>query len=258
MKMPEWLEATDSGTEGKIRGREHFLIRNRSALEAVINSFSSERFELRFLSLHPTTLLLSTFLLIISISLSQKMLYFWVLALVFGSFLIFMPSDKLRKILEKTLLLSVLPFLVYLPALFLGRGTLLFIVRIPLILLVVSLYAELSSLPDFIQALKQLHFPDVLLVQLDITLKYIFTFSQILVDMLKAIEVRSNANAFSFKLGTSIWGILYLKARRYGTDLQKAMEARGFVGHYYASRKKLALKDYLFLLGTLAVLIISL
>lgn len=48
MKMPEWLEATDSGTEGKIRGREHFLIRNRSALEAVINSFSSERFELRF------------------------------------------------------------------------------------------------------------------------------------------------------------------------------------------------------------------
>lgn len=72
MKMPEWLEATASGTEGKIRGREHFLIRNRSALEAVINSFSSERFELRFLSLHPTTLLLSTFLLIISISLSQK------------------------------------------------------------------------------------------------------------------------------------------------------------------------------------------
>ena len=45
-----------------------------------------------------------------------------------------------------------------------------------------------------------------------------------LMDLLKGIEARSFGGNHRFRIGSNIWGILYLKAIRYGEELTQAME----------------------------------
>ena len=53
-------------------------------------------------------------------------------------------------------------------------------------------------------ALKGLHFPDLVLLQLDITIKYIDVFGKQLMDLLKGIEARSFGGNHRFRIGSNI------------------------------------------------------
>ena len=64
-------------------------------------------------------------------------------------------------------------------------------------------------------------------------------------DLLKGIEARSFGGNHRFRIGSNIWGILYLKAIRYGEELTQAMEARCFVGEYVKSSQSFTWKDWL-------------
>lgn len=75
--------------------------------------------------------------------------------------------------------------------------------------------------------MKKLRFPDLVLLQLDITVKYIYIFwTNAFVAILKAIEARAVGRYLKFQVGSNIWGMLYIKAVEYGKEPQHAMEAR--------------------------------
>ena len=74
-------------------------------------------------------------------------------------------------------------------------------------------------------------------------------------DRLKGIEARSFGGNHRFRIGSNIWGILYLKAIRYGEELTQAMEARCFVGEYVKSSQSFTWKDWLALIGLVAVIL---
>ena len=92
-------------------------------------------------------------------------------------------------------------------------------------------------------------------VVLDITIKYIDVFGKQLMDLLKGIEARSFGGNHRFRIGSNIWGILYLKAIRYGEELTQAMEARCFVGEYVKSSQSFTWKDWLALISLVAVIL---
>ncbi|MFR3236276.1 MAG: hypothetical protein ACLTOX_01795 [Streptococcus thermophilus] len=62
--------------------------------------------------------------------------------------------------------------------------------------------------------------------------------------MLKGIEARNFDGNHRFQIGSNIWGILYLKAIRYGEELTKPWKPF-FVGEYVKSSQSFTWKDWL-------------
>lgn len=242
MKLPNWLSEDKSIAVHS--GREHFLIRNRGVLAAVLRTFRNKPILMVTSFLHPVSWLLILFIFLLTISLFDNILFFWILALLLGTFVAVLPYDSMMAILKKTFFLLIPPLILYLPAVFWGRATFVFLLRMPLILFLVASYSELMTMTDLLAALKKLRFPDLVLLQLDITVKYIYIFGQMLVAILKAIEARAVGRYLKFQVGSNIWGMLYIKAVEYGKELQHAMEARCFTGEYYDSKRRLLLVDY--------------
>ena len=112
----------------------------------------------------------------------------WILALVLGFAVAFLPHSILVRTLKKTILLLVFPIIIYLPHLLFSGGQPLFLLRLPLIALAIAYYSETSTISEMLAALKGLHFPDLVLLQIDITIKYIDVFGKQLMDLLKGIE----------------------------------------------------------------------
>ena len=88
-------------------------------------------------------------------------------------------------------MLLIFPLVLYLPHLLLSGGQSLFLFRLPLIAVAIAYYSETSTISEMLAALKGLHFPDLVLLQLDITIKYIDVFGKQLMDLLKGIEARA-------------------------------------------------------------------
>lgn len=254
MRLPDWLIEKQDRPIGN--GKNNFLIRNRKMIEAVLFKFRDKSAIPLKKFFHPLTWLLCLFFCLTGVSFSRSLLLFWLLGLMLLGFVARLPLDNLKGVLKKTVLLLILPVLIYLPTLIWQGFNILFIIRLPSIALLIALYSELTSIDDVLQALKKLHFPNIVLLQLDITVKYIYIFGQILLDILKGIEVRSIGGNLNFQVGSNIWGILYLKALQYGKDLQKAMEARSFTGDYRDTGTRLNYWDYFCLLLVLCLMVI--
>ncbi|MBM7635331.1 energy-coupling factor transporter transmembrane component T [Streptococcus saliviloxodontae] len=246
MILPDWLSEENDFLVKK--GKDHFLIRNRRVLSLVTVKVRDKAAIPLKSHFHPLVWLLCLFFLLVGVSLSHHLLYFWLLALVLFGLIATLPDDSLRAVLKKWLLVLVFPIVLYLPSLFWQGVNFLFLIRLLTIALLITFYSELTRMSDLLLALKSLHFPDMILLQIDITAKYIYVFGNMLGDILKGIEARAVGQHLNFQIGSNIWGILYLKAVQYGKDLQKAMEARGFTGAYYDKGPTFIWKDYLCLL----------
>lgn len=219
MILPEWL--LEERPEVTKVGKNSFLIRNRHHLEALLQKFEAHPLKVASL-FHPTAKILILFFLFISVGISQDLIVLWLLGLLLGASLAFLPHDVLVRILKKTVVLLVFPLVLHLPHLLFSGGQSLFLLRLPLIAIAIAYYSETSTISEMLAALKGLHFPDLVLLQLDITIKYIDVFGKQLMDLLKGIEARSFGGNHRFRIGSNIWGILYLKAIRYGEELNSS------------------------------------
>ncbi|MEJ1330023.1 energy-coupling factor transporter transmembrane component T [Latilactobacillus sakei] len=93
-------------------------------------------------------------------------------------------------------------------------------------------FLQLITWPAFILALRQLKLPGLLVLTLEISLKYSHLLAQFLQESLWAIRLRSTGKAQKRQhLVGSLIGRLYLSARAYMTELYQAMLLRGYTGH---------------------------
>ncbi|MDU5564843.1 MAG: energy-coupling factor transporter transmembrane component T [Streptococcus vestibularis] len=252
MILPSWM-LEERPVVTKV-GRNNFLIRNRHHLEALLQKFETHPLKVASV-FHPTAKVLLLFFLLISVGISQNLTVLWILALFLGAGVAFLPHSVLVRTLKKTVVLLIFPLVLYLPHLLLSGGQSLFLFRLPLIAVAIAYYSETSTISEMLAALKGLHFPNLVLLQLDITIKYIDVFGKQLMDLLKGIEARSFGGNHRFRIGSNIWGMLYLKAIRYGEELTQAMEARCFVGEYVKSSQSFTWKDWLALISLVAVIL---
>ena len=198
MILPDWmLEERPAVTKV---GKNSFLIRNRHHLEALIQKFETHPVPVASI-FHPTAKVLLLLLFLFSVGISQNLTVLWILGLVLGFGVAFLPHSVLVSTLKKTILLLVFPIIIYLPHLLFSGGQTLFLLRLPLIALAIAYYSETSTISEMLAALKGLHFPDLILLQLDITIKYIDVFGKQLMDLLKGIEARSYGVTTVSKLG---------------------------------------------------------
>lgn len=101
-----------------------------------------------------------------------------------------------------------------LPSLLLQANNIgLFLARIALIMLNISIFLSITSWPQFIQGLKQLHLPNVIILTLDITMKYVYTLGVYIQELLSSIKLRTFGQHVNRRVLGVIIGQVYLSAK---------------------------------------------
>jgi len=99
-------------------------------------------------------------------------------------------------------------------------------------------------------ALKRFFVPDIFILVLDITIKYIVMLGEFTLNMMYALKLRSvgkNKNKYTSLSG--IAGSLFIKSKEMAEDMYAAMECRGFTGEYQVYNNfKFTLADFAYVM----------
>lgn len=167
--------------------------------------------------------------LTILIVLSAKITFLWLVLILLLAHLVMLPGEVIITIGKKLVKLLLVSLLVLLPSLLLQANNIgLFLARVGLIMLNISIFLSITSWPQFIDGLAQLHLPNVIILTLDITMKYVYTLGMYLQELLSSIKLRTFGQHVDRRVLGVIIGQVYLSAKKRTSDLYQAMLLRGF------------------------------
>jgi cobalt/nickel transport system permease protein len=208
-------------------------------------------------SLNPALKLVALLAVVLMVSLSRSVLFIEAAAAIELGCLCFLTPRDIARTLRKALAAAAFALVILLPAFLWGRGawTLVLCAKVLLAVLAAALFSATTSWPSVAAAFASLRAPDLFVMTLDMTVKYISLLGGILLDMLYALKLRSvgrgERKADSL---AAIAGTVFLKSREAAEEQYAAMECRGFTGTYRVSRRRgLGLRDAAFAALVLAL-----
>lgn len=237
-KVPAWLASRESYLPRKDRGRfiEKSLLSVMGALAALRERPAQAGHGERA---RPALKLGSAFALILLVSLSRSPLFLEAAAAYELCWLCVLPGELIARTLRKLLAALAFAALVFLPAALSGSGFDIvgLVAKILLAVLAAALLSSTTSWPSMAKALASFRVPDVFLLTLDLTVKYISLLGGLVLDMLSALKLRSvgrdERKADSL---AAIAGTVFLKSREAALEEYQAMECRCFSGTYRLPR----------------------
>lgn len=246
--MPEWLLKKDNYIP--LNDKDAFINKSiLSILKVLLRFRLQDEYRIDKSGINALTKLVSTFLLVIFISLSKNITF----VLISGVFLLvvinFLDIHEIIYIIKMGIIDAFFAFLIFLPSIFLGYGNnaLMVILKILICTAFVNMLACTTKWNDIIEALKVFHVPDIFIFILDITIKYIIVLGKFSLNMLYALKLRSVGKSNNKNASLSgIMGTMFIKSREMAEEMYGAMECRGFTGDYKIYRKfKFKTADYL-------------
>jgi len=187
--------------------------------------------------IEPLVKVVSVFTVILLVSLSRSPLF---LALAGAGLLVVLalqPGERIAAVLKTSFLVGAFTGLILLPSAFLGRGSNLVMITAKVLLSVASvkLVATTVAWNSLSGAFKRLGAPDLFILVLDITLKYITLLGEFALSMLYALRLRSvGKNDGKTASLSAVAGTMFLKSKEMAEEMYAAMECRGFTGTYRA------------------------
>lgn len=243
--IPDWLCEEESYTPQK--DSASFVKKSISSVMRVLSSFKRNNDTKKAKEVNTSIRLFAMLLLIVLTSVSKNFSFvIFMIAFIVVRFA-FMSGDKIKAWLKLIFPVIAFSFLLLLPSLFLGnpKTPLTIVGKIFVCVSLVSIVNLTSSFNDITISLKRFHIPDVVIFIFDIAIKYIYILSDVCLDMLNALEIRSiGKNKNKSTSASGILGNVFIKANDYATQTQKAMECRGFNGNYVVSNKKHGISKY--------------
>ena len=162
------------------------------------------------------------------------------------------------RVLRRVLAAGLFALAIFLPAFLLGRGSNLLPVfaKVLLASLAAAIFSSATSWPSMAAAFSTLRVPDIFVMTLDMTVKYISLLGDLLAQMLCALKLRSvgrDRRKMSSLAGLA--GTLFLKSKDAAVEQYQAMECRCFDGKYAVScRPGPGWRDAVFVAADLAIL----
>ena len=189
----------------------------------------------------PALRLGASFLLILLVSLSRNA-WFLALAGTIELVLVSLLSPRgIVRVLKTSLVAALFAFVVFLPSAFWGNwpGVLVLAAKVLMSVAAASLVSTTMDWASISKGLSSLRVPDLFILVLDLTIKYIALLGLLVLDMLHALKLRSvgRNRSKTASLG-GIAGTVFLKSREAATEMYEAMECRGFSGSYRGRTKR--------------------
>lgn len=232
-KLPDWLNKTEIIPQ-TVAKPDRFLIQNLRLLTAILSRLAQPTIRHQSTRQTPGIQLLSLLITILIVVLTHSFLLIWLIGLLTLIRICVLPGQQIGPLLKRVASISLVALALILPNFWLGHAetTWYFIIRTEIILFNIGFFLQLITWPAFILALRQLKLPGLLVLTLEISLKYSHLLAQFLQESLWAIRLRSTGKAQKRQhLIGSLIGRLYLSARAYMTELYQAMLLRGYTGH---------------------------
>ncbi|HTX74276.1 MAG TPA: energy-coupling factor transporter transmembrane component T [Rectinemataceae bacterium] len=205
-------------------------------------------------AVHPALRLVSSFLLILLVSLSRS-LYFLLIVGTYELVLIALLSGpRIVRVLKTSIVAALFTLVIFLPSALWGNwpGVLAVAAKVLLSVAAAALVSVSSGWTAISRALSSLRVPDTFILVLDLAIKYISLLGGLVLDMLYALKLRSvGRNRDKTTSLSGVAGTVFLKSKEAAEEMYAAMECRGFTGTYrVAARRGLFLRDYAFVLVT--------
>lgn len=256
-EIPAWLTARDSYVPPKDRDR--FIGRTVVSLAAVLSRVIGSRSAFSGGSrVSPEVKIISLLAVVLLVALSRGFFFVSAVAAAETVFLAFLDARIIVRILKAASGAFILSFFLLLPSFFFfdAGSSLLLLCKVGISVLSVSLLSCVTRWDDITRSLKVLFVPDIFILVLDITVRYIALLGEFSLEMFHALALRSvGVNRRKHSSLAGIAGTVFLSSRSMADDMYAAMSCRGFTGEYRHRRGfRPGIWDVLFLLFDASVI----
>jgi cobalt/nickel transport system permease protein len=249
--MPEWLLKKDDYTPANESNT--FITKSILAILKMLTKFkyTTEHKVNRF-GINTITKLISAILLIIMVSTSRSLGFIILIDVYLLLIISFLSAGEIKHIVKMAAVVGIFSIIILLPSMLMGNinNSIIIIIKTITTVTVVNIMSSISQWNDITKALKLLFIPDIFILVLDVTIKYIIIFGEFSLNMLYALKLRSVGKSKSKSTSISgIIGTMFIKSKEMAEEMYGAMECRGFTGEYKLhSKYKFRLNDMVYII----------
>jgi len=254
--MPEWLlQKEDDRLQ---MDKDSFVDKSILSLLHIISRIKRQNAckETPF-QINPALKIVSVIFMIVLLSLSRSIAFVITVNVFLLLVLSMLRAEEIVAILKTSLAVFLFTFIILLPAAFWGNYYSLIMITPKVFAAVMAVNILSYSTPWHVTtgALKSFFIPDIFILILDITIKYIMLLGELSLHMLYALKLRSvGKNQKKYASLSGISGTIFLKSKQMAEEMYAAMECRGFAGEYRAGKNGgLFFADFVFLLIQVAL-----
>lgn len=201
-----------------------------------------------------------TLLLITLLSISANFTFVVIINVYFIAILSLMRVEEIMKILKVSFVMAIFTFVVLLPAAFWGNvnSSIMITSKVFATVMAVNILSESTKWNLLTSALKRFFVPDIFILVLDITIKYIVMLGDFSLNMLYSLKLRSvGRNKSKYTALAGIAGTMFIKSKEMAEDMYSAMECRGFTGEYRIyNRFKFTFADFIYIVINVGLIFI--
>lgn len=226
--IPEWL--TTSEEYSPKADRDGFVTRSLLSVMGILRSFRANA-AVGNDGLPVPLKLAATLILILACSVSRYMIVTYIVLAAMLVRIIMLKGELIARILGSAILAALFSAVILVPSIWLGSPKSMLTISIKVFVAVglVGILANTTPWNKLTAGLSFYHVPQVFIMTLDLTLKYIAILGTISVDMLNALRLRSvGINRAKGRSLAGILGMLFLKSRQMADETYDAMRCRGY------------------------------
>ena len=251
--MPEWLFKKDDYIPSIQKNT--FINKSILSILSVLTKFKYNKdYGLNRFGINTISKLISAILLIILVSLSRSLGFLIIIDVYLLLIMSLLKTEEIKHIIKMAVGITIFTSIILLPSMFMGNksNSMLIVIKTLTTVTIVNITSSVSKWNDITKTLKLLFIPDIFILVLDITMKYIVILGEFSLNMLYALKLRSVGRSKNKSTSLSgILGTMFIKSKEMAEEMYGAMECRGFTGEYKLHSK------YRFRLNDLICIIIN-
>jgi cobalt/nickel transport system permease protein len=259
--IPEWLLINENYIP--LTDKDTFVNKSILSIFKVISRIMmQDSINQTFLKINVPLSVLCTAILLLLVSLTKSFVFVMIVNVYLLSILCVTDTDRLVRILKLSLGVTLFTSIIMLPAFLLGNSysSIMITTKVFASITVVGLLSHTTKWSLLTKALKRFYVPDIFILILDITIKYIYRLGELSLSMFYALKLRSvGRNNKKYTSMAGVAGTMFLESMEMAEEMYHAMECRGFSGEYHRMEKsKFKWMDYFYVTIHLGFLVIYL
>lgn len=257
--MPEWLLSEQQYIPK--RDRDTFINKSILSLLGILSRIRSQSgYKTDKFHVNAFFKVAFTFMLIVLLSISRSYTFVLIINIYLLVIISSMQASDIIKILRLSIIVAAFTYIILLPAAVLGNGYSSTMITLKVFASVtsVNILSHSTRWDSITSALKRFFVPDIFILVLDITIKYIAMLGDFCLNMLYSLKARSvGRNRSKYTALSGVAGTMFIKSKEMAEDMYAAMECRGFTGEYHVQKRfRLTLADYIYILINAGILYI--
>lgn len=237
--MPEWLLKDENYIPQT--DKDTFINKSILSLLRVLSKIKNQnRYTEYNFHINPAFKLAFTVLLIALLSISKNFAFVLIINVFVLVMLSLLKAEAIIRILKLSFAVTFLTAIILIPSIFfISTYSLIMITsKVFATIMAVNILSNTTEWSSITSALKVFFVPDIFILVLDITIKYIVLLGEFSLNMLYSLKLRSVGRNKSKNTSLSgIAGTMFIKSKEMAEDMYAAMECRGFTGEYSTCRK---------------------